>query len=325
MPYFSTMLQSIIEYSSAENNYDIIVFHRNITEESQTIIHEQCKAYANITVRFYDILPVMQPYMDLHVIGHFTIEMYFRLLAPYILKNYDKVLYLDSDIIVQADVAKLYNIELNDEYLLAACKDADFAAAYNAYKTQRKYAEKIIKLQNPYNYFQSGIILFNLKIFRETLTTEYIMELARSEEWHYPDQDVLNNIAQDKVLFLDMTWNMIVDWRNKRVKKIKKHAPKEQVEDYLSARECPYIIHYAGPDKPWLDDSCDLAENWWQYAKNTPYYESLQNSLEAYKKEQKKFKNRFKRFIKKLLMPFVNLFFPYGSKFREKLKKKFGG
>ena len=324
MPYFSTMLQSIIDYSSTEFNYDIIVFHRNITEESQKIIHKQCEEYENITVRFYDIMPVMEPYMNLHIIGHFTIEMYFRLLAPYILKKYDKIVYLDSDIIVQADVAKLYNIELDEKYLLAACKDADSAGLYNGFFPDKKeYVDTILRLKNPYNYFQSGVLVLNCAAFRKTYASEYIMQFAQTQQWHLPDQDILNCLAEDRVFFIDMAWNVMYDWNKIRIQKIIALATPELRSAYMLARKNPYIIHYAGPDKPWEKKGVDFGKVWWKYAKQTPYIQILKADLKRLEKERKP-RRTFKGWLKKIAMPFVNLFFPKGSKIREKLKKKFG-
>lgn len=128
VPYLSVVLQSILENSSAVYNYDIIIFTSDISIENQIILQEQLQAYTNFSIRFYNVISVMESYMNLYLSKYYTIEIYFRLLAPNILKSYDKILYLDSDLIVQEDVATLYNIELSEEYLLAACRDIEWIA-----------------------------------------------------------------------------------------------------------------------------------------------------------------------------------------------------
>lgn len=324
MPYFSTLLQSILEFSDNTHNYDIIIFHSNIKKESETIIQKQIKKYANFSIRFYNITDIMQNYKNLYVHGHFALETYFRLLAPYILRNYNKILYLDCDMLVQADVAKLYTTELTNEYLLAACKDADSAGLYNGnfMPTKKAYVDTVLKLKNYENYFQAGTILFNLQAFRESFTLEYIFEFALKEKWELLDQDILNCLAEDRVLYIDMAWNVMYDWNFIRIKEIISYAPEQLYTAYMQARENPYIIHYAGPNKPWEDKEVDFGKLWWRYAKKTPYFNQLKRDLKVRQTANKE-KVTLKKVIKKMLMPFVNLFFPRGSKRREKLKKIF--
>lgn len=321
-PYLSVILQSIVAHSSIEYNYDIIIFTTDISTENENKIQEKFKGYNNISIRFFNVMSAMEPYMNLYVLGYYTVETYFRLLAPSILTNYNKILYLDSDMVVQEDVAKLYFTTLSEEYLLAACKDVNWLAVCNSSKTQQKYVKNILKLNNAQNYFQAGVILFNLQAFRETYTTAYIMQFATTENWQLLDQDILNYLAQDRVLFLDAKWNVMYNWPKNRIKIIKKHAAKNDAEAYIQARNNPYIIHYAGLEKPWVYNEVDFGDIWWKYAEQSAYSQELQDALKIALVERKKLKNRLKRLLKKIAMPFVNVFFPHGSKRREKLKAK---
>jgi lipopolysaccharide biosynthesis glycosyltransferase len=53
---------------------------------------------------------------------------------------------------------------------------------------------------------------------------------------------------------------------------ILKNAPDVIYQEYLEARKEPYIIHFAGYQKPWDVVDCDMAEYFWRYAKNTDWY-----------------------------------------------------
>ncbi len=327
VPYLSVVLQSILENSSAVYNYDIIIFTSDISIENQIILQEQLQAYTNFSIRFYNVVSVMESYMNLYLSKYYTIEIYFRLLAPNILKSYDKILYLDSDIIVQEDVAKLYTIELSKEYLLAACRDIEWIATYNANQIEKEYVNDILKLKNPQNYFQSGIILLNLETFRNNFTNDLILQFATTQNWTFPDQDILNSVAQERVLFLDPVWNIITGWsEKKRIKNIHKNLDKVLFKEYMAVRSHPNIIHYAGAEKPWLFDDVAFADKWWQYLSRIPilYKKNIEDNLLQAKQERKKLKYKLKRFIKKIAMPFVNLFFPKGSERRKKFKEKLG-
>ncbi len=327
VPYLSVVLQSILENSSVVYNYDIIIFTSDISIENQIILQEQLQAYTNFSIRFYNVRPVMESYLHLYILGHYSIETYFRLLAPNILKAYDKILYLDSDIIVQEDVATLYNIELSEEHLLAACRDIEWIATCNANKISQEYINDILKLKNPQNYFQAGVILFNLQTFRKNFQSDYIMQFATTQNWELLDQDILNSVAQERVLFLDPVWNILTGWsEKKRIKNIRKNSDKVLFKQYMAVRSHPNIIHYAGAEKPWLFDDVAFADKWWQYLSRIPilYKKNIEDNLLQAKQERKKLKYKLKRFIKKIAMPFVNLFFPKGSERRKKFKEKLG-
>ena len=175
------------------------------------------------------------------------------------------------------DVSKLYDIELGDNYL-AAVQDVDSAGCYNGVDSERKkYHAEYMKMKNPYDYFNSGVLVMNLVEFRRNFTAEHILELAASKKWLFPDQDVLNILCEGKVHYLDMSWNVMMNWKNDTSCRIEtaKRAPYWLYLKYLKSRKEPKIVHYAGFQKPWDTPDCDYAEYFWKYAKETSVYEKL--------------------------------------------------
>lgn len=317
-PYLSALLQSIKEHSSKTNNYDLLILNKDISLDNQKILRQQIAA-ENFSLRFIDVKKQMQNYTKLPLRGHFKEETYFRLLLPDILPDYNKILYLDSDMVVCADIAELF-AEDTTGYLLAACKDADTAGLYNGFEPNKKqYMDTVLKIKKPYEYFQAGVILFNLEEFRKTYTAENMMRFAMSYQWELLDQDVLNYLAQGKTKFVNMEWNVMMDWRGQRIEKIISLAPYYLYDEYMRARKQPKIIHYAGPDKPWHNPTNDFAEIFWDYARRTPYYETAMVRMLVRMKYNPKKKrplldNRFLRSI-------AGVLFPAGTKRRSKLKK----
>lgn len=275
VPYVATVLSSILTNSSAKYNYDILLMNKDINPHEQKKLKSIIEDKSNFSLRFINVSRFEESFKSLFLRGHFTIETWFRLLLPEILPDYDKVLYLDSDLVVNADIAELYNTNI-DKYLLAACHDADTAGLYNGFEPKKKnYMDNILKIAKPYDYFQAGVILFNLAEFRKQLKTDETLKFAASYEWELLDQDVLNYLAQDKVKFVDMAWNVMYDWNYIRIKKIVSCAPKYLQDEYMTAHANPKIIHYAGPDKPWNNPLADYAEAFWKYAKDSGYYEAI--------------------------------------------------
>lgn len=85
----------------------------------------------------------------------------------------------------------------------------------------------------------------------------------------------MNVICKGRVVYLDMSWNMIFDCDHFRWNKVIKFAPFYILDAYENARKNPYIIHYAGFLKPWMKPDEDFGYVFWSMARKTPYYEQL--------------------------------------------------
>ena len=271
VPYMGVLLHSIKKASSSDRFYDIIVLHSNISNRNQEVL-SRFMASENISIRFFKTTKWMKSYSDkLFLRGHFKIETYFRLLMQDVLPEYNKALYLDCDMVVNRDIADLFDEDING-YLLAACKDADTAGLYNGAQPDKKeYQDNILRIDNPYEYFQAGTILFNLAEFRRRFTVEELFEFAMAYEWQLLDQDVLNFFAQGSTKFVDMSWNVMMDFDDKRIREYIGRAPRPLVLEYMEARKHPYIVHFAGPQKPWNAFASDYADYFWSYAMETPF------------------------------------------------------
>lgn len=274
IPYCATFLKSLAEHTDEKKNYDILLLSQDISDKNVKRLKTMLKPWENISLRVIDPGVLIDQY-TFFVRGHFSKETYYRLVLPELLPQYDKILYLDSDMIAQADVADLYE-ENVDGYLLAACLDADTAGLYNGYqKDKKKYTDQILKLKEPYKYFQAGVLLLNLAEFRKTYTTKQILDFAVSEEWQLLDQDILNKLCEGRVKYIDMRWNVMVDYAGIRINKIIALAPRKLNQMYLDARNNPAIIHYAGPQKPWFEPEMDFGDVFWDYARGSVYYEGM--------------------------------------------------
>lgn len=315
VPYLSALLQSIAENASAHRQYDIVILTADISDTHQQILKEQLTS-KSISLRFFDVTPLAKGKIEgLKLRGHFQIETYYRLLMQDVFLGWDKVLYLDSDMIALRDVAELFDTNV-EGYLLAACKDADTAGLYNGYDPARKpYTDEVLKLNNPYDYFQAGTILFNLAMFRDAFEVGDMFQLASSEQWKLLDQDVLNVLAQGYVKHVPMEWNVMTDWRGLRIKRIISRAPADMRDEYMEARNHPAIVHYAGPEKPWDDPDSDMADCFWNYAARTPFHDALVERLAANDGKKKLISDK----TWDVLYPAYTRLFPDGSRRREAL------
>ncbi|RGY96549.1 DUF4422 domain-containing protein [Clostridium sp. AM58-1XD] len=155
-PYLDIMIRSIIANASSTRQYDIIVLFNDISEKNQNLIKEAAKDRNNISIRFIRV----SQYFDsgkLFVDQHLSVETYYRLIIPEIMPDYHKILYLDCDMVVDHDVAVLYDMDLGG-CIIGAAKDIDVAGQVNLNQNDwRMYATETLGLEKPYDYFQAGV------------------------------------------------------------------------------------------------------------------------------------------------------------------------
>ena len=279
VPYLSVALESLIENTSAERRYDIVVLTRDISPSSMLTLSRQCNR-TNIGIGFLDVEAAIGNRKLPHY-GHFRLETYFRLLAPSLLPSVKKAVYLDSDLVVLDDIAKLWDTDVEGE-LLGATRDADTIGQIDGYdQGVGPYLANDLGLTDPHKYFQAGVLVMNLEEFRRRTTPEELLGIATQRVWRWLDQDVLNKVADGDYTRIDMRWNYLYDWCGLRRNSIVAQAPQDFRDEYEAARQNPGIVHYAGPDdRPWLYPECDLAEYFWDYASRCPYLGTLRTRLE---------------------------------------------
>lgn len=279
-PYLSTLFASILEHGDRNRTYEFIVLSEDFENRHAKMLEQQMEG-RNAQLVMLDVSSAMAPYEGkLRTWGHFKRETYFRLLLPQLLPQHHKVLYLDADMVCLHDVAELFDTNV-EECLIAACKDPDTTGIYNGISidvgqpNKRDYMDNVLKIRNPYDYFQAGVILFNLDAWRASIDVDQVFAFAQSQDWQLLDQDVLNYFCQERVRFVSMAWNVMFDNGGFRIRDIISNTTPELFEEYLAARESPRIVHYAGPIKPWHDPECDYAEHFWRFARMSPLYEVI--------------------------------------------------
>lgn len=280
MPILGVMLSSLLINSKQENNYDILVMRNKDEDDSDDAVRyikmlkELVSSYPNANIRFVDISGLIGS-KKFFVRGNFTPETYFRLFLPQILNHYEKVLYLDADMVVCHDVAELYETDLNGA-LLGAVRDPIISGSNKSVIYNKHNDMKKLGIKNIYDYFQAGVLLIDLKRISENGLCEQMIEYAATHDCDLVDQDVLNLFCQGKVKYINNKWNVDV---NKIAMEVVPYAPAEMWKEYRNNRDHAYIYHFAGADKPWNDPFLDKAEVFWNAARKTAWYEIILEDL----------------------------------------------
>jgi len=170
------------------------------------------------------------------LLPHFSQTVYLRLRMADLLPDVDKIIYLDSDMIVCSSLKELFE-EDTGEYFISAVEDIGYFWAHNSFgRKEEKF------------YANSGVMVINLKLWREHSIGEKLYEFAGTtkEKLHFGDQDVINSVLKHKIKPLNLKWNVQTSFFE--FYNVLNHPLKSEI---IKAKKNPKIIHYITWKKPW--------------------------------------------------------------------------
>lgn len=188
-------------------------------------------------------------------VASFSKETYFRLFAPILLpKKVHKILYLDTDMIINGDISKCYHLDMKDN-LFMAVPDSSLGLD--------KFKERLNMGSNA--YINVGVLLMNLDMLRKEFDLNKLLLYAKK----HPDiiiscdQDLINKFYHDRVGLME--WNYNYEARFHDFIDVIKYPL-----FYLKNKRKVKIIHYMGANKPWKEGySGKFGMIFYKYARNT--------------------------------------------------------
>ena len=194
-------ITSMIMNKKYDSKYIINIIAVDITIENASILNRLIEENSKEDVEI-KIITKTNDYIDINnnVKTYVTQAALFKFDIANIFTEYDKILYLDSDIIILDDLEELFNIDISNHYA-AAVKD------YIATDILRQH-----ELINTNDYFNSGVLLLNLKILRNDYLKEKLLDYKINGYNIFMDQDAFNYCFNNKVKFIDLKYNYMITY-----------------------------------------------------------------------------------------------------------------
>ncbi len=198
-PFLAVALNSAIKNSDPQRNYKAIVLYQDLGADN--ISRLQSLQTENFKIELMPIRANMEALDDRMSnrlrCDYFTLTIYFRLFIPSMFPQYDKGIYIDSDVVLTDDIAKLFDIDIGENYI-GACNDLSIADI----PPLVAYTEKAVGV-NAKEYINSGVLLMNLKKMRDDDLEGHFLALLN--KYHFdsiaPDQDYLNAMCNGKIYY----------------------------------------------------------------------------------------------------------------------------
>lgn len=248
IPFLAVTIKSLSKKINKSNIYNLRIVYTNITKENQKEIMKYKNE--NIVIEFVNVSESLKKLEGkLLIRDYYSNATYYRILIPNLYPQYEKVLYLDSDIVILDDIAKLYNVNINN-YLIGAVSEHWF----RNYSEFKDYGEKVIGLKSYKKYINAGIMLMNLQKLRDIQFEDKFLHLLETVKYRFAqDQDYFNRICKGNIKYLKEYWN---------------------ASGYLYSKSNAKIIHYT-IFKPWLFKDMPNSKYFWNIAKETAFYDYI--------------------------------------------------
>ncbi len=264
IPYLTVAIKSMVNKINNNDMYKVYILTNDATENDI----EEIRSFErdNFKVEIVDVNPKIESIKNKVALrDYYSVSIYFRLFIPTLFPQYDKAIYLDSDILLNADIAKFYNADIGNNMLGAVLDEVIWSSKGFTY-----YAREALDVTEK-QYFNSGVLIMNLKKFREKdIENDFYTWVNNNTLTAVaPDQDYLNCVCKNSVTYLDAGWNKMPMGR--------------KFEDNEL-----FLIHYNMFMKPWKYENVMFEDYFWNIAKETLYYEQLRKVQQNYTEEQKR-------------------------------------
>ena len=277
----SVSIISLLDNAMPSTFYDISVLVSSAFDERiKDDVKKSLAEYDNYALTFVTVDESLFDNVQIYT-EHLDIETFFRLIVPRLFAYKEKVMYIDADTIICADLSELMNRNLQKKYVMGI-KAAAFMSGDRF--EQRKKNE--LDLPSMKQYINAGAIMMNLSKMRMDDMQDRFMELMKNN-YHQEDQDVINKACYDNIRHLPLKYNAMIKYIDPDSPDKAKGESVYAMDELEEASTAPVIIHFANKEKPWSVFDSFWAEKWFSYAEKSsmfcPKYYPLYDAYQAFK------------------------------------------
>lgn len=274
-------IYSLCLHAHSRRSYEIQIVHDGLTPGEIKELRKAASGHAHVSLNF-SMLPekLFQSLQDRDC-GRFSPLSYVRLLAAGLFPQYDRILYLDVDVLLNGDVAELYDTDLHGAPI-AAVRDCAVLQSISTGKLTRhlEYMESM-GVTSPLLYCNAGVMVMDLLQIRQRGLEETFFQILRSrpDSFPYGDQDILNIAFHGHIAPLPADWNYHFQFElhHPGMHALISGTEFEQVHA-LFGNHSWKLFHLVGDYKPWLPPDMEKIYHrlylslWWPVARKTPAF-----------------------------------------------------
>lgn len=260
-PYCGVAISSLIDCASDATTYEIFVLHSKLKDIYIERLEQLSTDY--IIVKCVDTSIYVEKInaTDTNGSTYLTATSAYRVMISQMFSQFDKVLYLDCDIIIKFDVKELYEFDIENKLLGAALGYINEKITNKMFQ----YVTETLGISCD-QYFNAGILLINISEWlKEDVSDKCLKLLMSNQKYTFFDQDVLNLVCMGRVHYFPIEWNYETLYKTSNaIHTNKQRQNARQIEN-------PKIIHYTSIRKPWADETVPFGNEFWECANRSQF------------------------------------------------------
>ena len=247
--YAGVLIASILDSAATDDDLAFYILDGGIgSDKKQDIL--SLKKIKDCSINFIKINNTdFSEYLNVKTHKYITIPTFYRLKLPSLLKNIQKVIYFDCDMVVTSSLSELYNTDLQG-CIIAGVRDIN---------------KRMLK-KNP-DYINAGMIIMDIDAMRKENIEQKFLDYTKKyfNKIKTGDQEIINEVLKGRIKIVNDEWNV-------------------QSSNFInrsSYTNNPKVIHYTAKLKPWHFGSFSPHKRYW--------FDFLQLTPWALNEEEKKY------------------------------------
>ncbi|AXY10758.1 MULTISPECIES: glycosyltransferase family 8 protein [Bacillus] len=240
-------LLSLLQNNQHFNKLNIFLIENNLSSYNKKNLNSVCKKY-NKTIQYINFNVLLER-LELNIKDSIAINSYARLfLAGVIPEELDKIIYLDCDSIINSSLSDLWDTDITEYFVAGVCD------------TVSNQTKLRIDMDKSDGYINAGMLLINLKKWREENIEQKFMEFIKKKDGNvfHHDQGTINGVLKDKILYIHPKFNAMTPFFTMSRKEIMSYYELENYYNEIEIDEAvknPVFIHYtpAFVNRPWIE------------------------------------------------------------------------
>lgn len=263
-PHAAASIYSLLDHNRDFEKIIIYIIDDNISEECKGYFGQIAEKFANAEIVFYPF-EKLKPKLQIKETWYAMVG-YARLMLSEI-TDAEKILYIDCDTVINGSLREMWETDM-EGYYIGGVQD-----------NPALYALEAVGMDENDRYINGGVMLINLKKWREDNVEEKIIQMIKDHNgfvWHH-DQGIVNGVCKNNIKILHPKFNTMSQFflmKAKQMKSlydIKNYYTQEELDE---AVKNPVIVHYINKfyNRPWFKSCSHPLKNLYiEYLEKTPF------------------------------------------------------
>jgi lipopolysaccharide biosynthesis glycosyltransferase len=285
LPHAAAMVASVLQHGNPARTYNFFYLYSEVTPQRLEVFASIFRPYRNAALH---AINVGDPFKDSYRSPSRAPSnaTYNRFLLFELLPTLNRLLYIDSDMIVTGDVAEIFDVDMGDrkiaavpDYIMTRTLTGPVTTIDPAVPDLYRYHRDVLGLSDEqiHGYFNAGLLVFNFSAMDVVPTGHDLLERVQASQFLFRDQDLLNSYFKDSYLRLPAKYNVF----NSRASAYT-NVPADNHAEAMAAKRAPFVVHYAAKSyKPWDCVEVEFAHLYWDALQRTPFYVGVMSTALA--------------------------------------------